>query len=227
MSKRFHDTELWQKAWFLELPPNYKIAYYYLISHCDNAGLIVPNMRMLNFICGTKISQKQLLEHLGDHIMAIEDSDKWYLHKFNDFQYGELRDNNNAHKSVIKKMVKYGIPESLLPLTSTSPAPKSTVVISNYDDEAFEAWYNLYDKKVDLSIAKNKWKKVNKSLIPQIMEHTRRYVESTPDKQFRKAPAVYLNQKHWENEVIDPDAPFEEPENAIVSKWKYHTPTKR
>jgi len=223
VSKRFHDTELWQKSWFLELPPIYKIAYYYLISHCDNAGLIVPNMRMLNFVCGTKITQAQLLEHLGNHIMQIDGTSKWYLHKFNAFQYGELRDNNNAHMSVIKKLEKYNIPDSLQPLTSTSPAPKSTSIVKSNDcnDEGFEAWYDLYAKKVDYSIAKKRWQKVNKSLIPQIMEHTAKYVVSKPDKQFRKDPSAYLNQKHWENEVIDPDASFEEPENATVEKWRY------
>lgn len=229
MAKRFHDTALWSKSWYQDLPPAYKIAYYYLISHCDNAGLIEPNQKMLNFVCGTKMTQERLVEHLGDHIMAIEGSDKWYIHKFNKFQYGELRPGNNAHNSVIKKLEKYNIPDSLVPLGNTSPAPEpasgstqNLKVVKKIDPlEGFEAWYDLYDKKVDISLAKNKWKDIDKSLIPVIMEHTPRYVESTPKKKYRKAPAVYLNQKHWENEVINPDDEFQEPENALVEKWKY------
>ena len=67
----------------------------------------------------------------------------------------------------------------------------------------FEKFWNLYNYKVG---SKSKVLKKCESLTDldrgMVMEHLPHYIKSTPDKQFRKHPATYLNNQGWEDEII-------------------------
>jgi hypothetical protein len=69
---------------------------------------------------------------------------------------------------------------------------------------SFDDFWDLYDKK---SGSKNKcvkvWNKQSQSVKENIISHVEEYVRSTPDKQYRKNPETYLNQSHWENEILN------------------------
>lgn len=67
----------------------------------------------------------------------------------------------------------------------------------------FEDFWNAYDKKVGkIESLKKKWEKLTNKDRAAVMQHIKMYVISTPDKQFRKNPETYLNQKAWNNEII-------------------------
>jgi len=67
----------------------------------------------------------------------------------------------------------------------------------------FEDFWILYDKKSgDKRKCLKKWNKLGQLGKEFIMHHVEKYVKSTPDKQFRKNPETYLNQQHWENEIL-------------------------
>ena len=66
----------------------------------------------------------------------------------------------------------------------------------------FDIFYNLYDKKVDGKDSKLKWDKLDLQTQQLILSIVPKYIKSTPDKQFRKSPLVYLNKKAWEDEII-------------------------
>lgn len=66
----------------------------------------------------------------------------------------------------------------------------------------FDIFYNLYDKKVDGKDAKLKWDRLDLKTQQLILSILPKYIKSTPDKQFRKSPLVYLNKKAWEDEII-------------------------
>jgi hypothetical protein len=66
----------------------------------------------------------------------------------------------------------------------------------------FDIFYNLYDKKVDGKDAKLKWDRLDLQTQQLILSVVPKYIKSTPDKQFRKSPLVYLNKKAWEDEII-------------------------
>jgi hypothetical protein len=66
----------------------------------------------------------------------------------------------------------------------------------------FDIFYNLYDKKVDGKDAKLKWDRLDLQTQQLILSILPKYIKSTPDKQFRKSPLVYLNKKAWEDEII-------------------------
>jgi len=74
----------------------------------------------------------------------------------------------------------------------------------DFNTEEFERWWKLYDKKVgDKKKLLVKWGKIPKREKDAVFGHTKLYVEATPDKKFRKDPQTYLNNKSWNDEIID------------------------
>lgn len=87
----------------------------------------------------------------------------------------------------------------------------------------FNLFWNAYDKKTGKAKVKQKFDKLKEQEIVKIMEHVPKYVDSTPDKNYRKDPFTYLNGKHWEDEIIKrnnltPKTPKEYEPNAHVLK---------
>ena len=79
-----------------------------------------------------------------------------------------------------------------------SPSPPTLKEV-----DGFEEWWKLFDYKKSKSKAKVSWKRhvKNKELVEVIMNHTKQYVASTPDKQYRKHPTTYLNGHSWNDEI--------------------------
>lgn len=65
----------------------------------------------------------------------------------------------------------------------------------------FEDFWNLYDKKVDKPKSESKWNSLTQSEKESIMNYLPAYIQSTPDKQFRKHPKTFLTNKSWNNEI--------------------------
>lgn len=67
----------------------------------------------------------------------------------------------------------------------------------------FDFFWNDYDKKVgDKQKLKNKWNKLSDKDRNDIMEYLPLYIEAVPDKQFRKNPETFLNNKSWLDEIV-------------------------
>ena len=67
----------------------------------------------------------------------------------------------------------------------------------------FEKFWDLYNYKVgSKSKVLKKWESLTDLDRGMIMEHLPHYIKSTPDKQFRKHPATYLNNQGWEDEIV-------------------------
>lgn len=69
-------------------------------------------------------------------------------------------------------------------------------------DDIFNTWWDLYDKKIDRAKCFSKWKKLTDDERRACIAATPAYVASTPDLQYRRHPATYLNNKSWENQII-------------------------
>jgi hypothetical protein len=81
------------------------------------------------------------------------------------------------------------------------PIPMSAIVKAA-GDVAFEDWWSLYDKKCGRKDCEKKWSRLSLEEKEACLAATPAYVASTPDKQFRKNPLSYLNQKAWNDEII-------------------------
>ena len=67
----------------------------------------------------------------------------------------------------------------------------------------FEWFWNDYDKKVgDKQKLKKKWNKLTDEERQNAMNYLELYKQSVPDKQFRKNPETFLNNKSWNDEII-------------------------
>lgn len=67
---------------------------------------------------------------------------------------------------------------------------------------AFDMWWDMYDLKCNRAGCEKKWKKMTAAEKYACVAATPAYVASTPDKQYRKRPLSYLNQKAWNDEII-------------------------
>ncbi len=85
----------------------------------------------------------------------------------------------------------------------------------NENEIIFEQFWKLYDYKKGKDNALKAWKKLSKSEIDLILLHVPKYVESTPDVQYRKHPTTYLNQKSWEDEIIEKKLTFNQNEEHL------------
>lgn len=85
----------------------------------------------------------------------------------------------------------------------------------------FETFWNLYNKKQDRVKCETKWKRLTNKEREACIKAIPAYVKSTPDVQYRKNPATYLNNKSWENEVgvITKPTPSNPTQNYINPNW--------
>jgi hypothetical protein len=80
---------------------------------------------------------------------------------------------------------------------------KNTIEMSP-DKISFDEFWNLYDKKVGYNEKLiNKWNKLPESEKKLIFEYIPKYKIAQPDKQYRKNPETFLNNKSWNDELIN------------------------
>lgn len=98
--KRFTDTNKWLDPWFRKLSHQAKMAWFYLVDHCDAIGLAEIDIKLMSSDCGTTITSDHLRE-LGERIQLLEGG-KVFIQKFIPFQYGKLSEACIPHKKVIE-----------------------------------------------------------------------------------------------------------------------------
>lgn len=110
MAKRFTDTEIWDKAWFMELDPYLKCFVKYVRDKCDVAGIWNPNYTLATLLIGTKVNEDDLLNiDNGKQFEKLPDG-KIYCVDFVEFQYGNsLSTTSPIHKKVLDLLDKYSI----------------------------------------------------------------------------------------------------------------------
>lgn len=103
VSKRFTDTDKWDRPWFRKLPPKYKLFWSYMTDKCDMIGVWYVDFEMAEFVIGEKLDPAEAARLFQKQIRVI-DSTRWLIQDFVSFQYGELKENNNLHRSVASRL---------------------------------------------------------------------------------------------------------------------------
>ena len=70
-------------------------------------------------------------------------------------------------------------------------------------NEEFERWWNMYNKKRGREKCLKRWLRLTKKDRTACINATPAYVRSITVKQYQKDPFTYLNQRGWEDEIID------------------------
>lgn len=80
---------------------------------------------------------------------------------------------------------------------------KSSAKKEKEPNYSFEEFFDLYDKRTgDRQKLKKKWLALTDEEREAIMNYIPKYIESQPDKQYRKNPETFLNNKSWNDEII-------------------------
>jgi len=101
MAKRFTDTDLWDKEWFMNLAPKLKCLVKYVRDKCDIAGFWSPNWRLASMHIGEEVTENDLLSiDYGQQFEKTPDG-KISCTGFINFQYGEtLSEKSPVHRKV-------------------------------------------------------------------------------------------------------------------------------
>lgn len=103
MSKRFTQTEIWDEDWFLDMPKQYKLFWFYVKDQCNHAGIWRPNKRLFEAMVEAKVDLNEALSFFnsGKERITVLKSGHWFLIDFFVFQYGEtFNPANRVHKSI-------------------------------------------------------------------------------------------------------------------------------
>jgi hypothetical protein len=129
MAKRFTATEIWSEDWFLDMPTEYKLFWYYMLTACDHAGIFKVNVRSFCGLNELKISAAEALSFFNSgkqRIRLISDS-VWFIEDFFVYQYGDhFNVNNPLHRGVKKQLDLHEIElTSIRGLKEVNLTPKS------------------------------------------------------------------------------------------------------
>ena len=108
MAKRFTESGKWKKKWIRQLDPKYKLFWFYLLDNCDHAVVFDADIESASFHIGLEYTEEEILKVFNRKIVHFK-TDKWFIPKFVEYQYGELNENNRAHLSVINILNKYDL----------------------------------------------------------------------------------------------------------------------
>lgn len=102
MAKRFTDTEMWDKEWYMNLSLTEKLLTRLVRDKCDVAGIYTPNMALLSTYLGVKVTIDDILNIDGGNQFIKLQNGKIYCAGFIEFQYGNnLNPKSKIHAKVL------------------------------------------------------------------------------------------------------------------------------
>lgn len=224
--KRFTETTKWDDPWFLDLSPTAKLFWLYLLDKCDNAGVIHLHERKMHFELGTDTKLDDLLNEMDGRVDRLPNG-KLHVTGFVAFQFGELKDSSNLHKSVIQLLQKHGLgyPSSThqepMPMGPSKGKGKDKVKVDSTENPRFS--YGKADVKPtknQLPITKNQY-----NLKPLVTALQNRY-GTTPDITGLNAAIHQSVQDGFDSAKVQPALDW----LSIQTDWKYvkafNTPNK-
>ena len=218
MAKRFTDTELWNQDWFLDIPKDYKLFYFYMKDACNHAGIFKPNFRVFSALNDCLIDSSEALKFFNsdkERVLVLKNG-RWLIKDFFLFQYGtKLNNKNKCHQSVLKSLEDNNVKIDSLnnveilevkeiplkPILKTSNELK-TVKGNTEREEQFDKFWELYNKKVDKKKTMSKFLKLKDSDVKKIAETIKNYISINNDVKYRKNPLTYLNSEAWNDEIV-------------------------
>ena len=187
----------------------YKLFWFYLKDRCNNAGIWNVNFKLASLQIGRRVIKEDALKYLGKKIHEYENGSKWWIPSFVSFQYGELKENVNAHKSVIGILKRERLNQQLINSSLSDmdkDKDKDKAKDKDMVEERFESFWEVYPKKSNKVDCESAFKKLN----PNDVLMTLILADITLRKDSRKwnddngqyipNPSTYIRKKRWEDE---------------------------
>jgi hypothetical protein len=83
----------------------------------------------------------------------------------------------------------------------TDKSREEETLVGKPDDSDFETLWILYGKKGNRKTSLQKFNKLNKANLALLKNHLPKYVQSTPDLQYRKGLQSYIEKECWNDEI--------------------------
>jgi hypothetical protein len=196
MAKRFTDTDKWKKPFIKSIPAAYKLLWFYITDDCDHAGIWHTDFDVALIRTGVEITEKEAIKIYGDKIVVFDNGMKWFIPSFIEFQYGELKENNRAHESVINILKRYKLIKNkglTTPLQGCKDKDKDMDMDKDMDKE---------ETAEEISFSKfNDWVKENAPRVSQLKEPITigQYLKLKADFPSKKITDVLLSMQNRKN----------------------------
>lgn len=138
MAKRFTDTELWDKEWFMSLNCKLKCLVQVIRDKADLCGVWSPNWIIASAYIGEKVTEKELLEIDGGRQFKKIKNGKIFCIGFIDFQYGELSEKSPVHKKIISMLRQNGILETYKNIIQKHPIDRVSNTLQEEEEDKEE-----------------------------------------------------------------------------------------
>jgi hypothetical protein len=222
MSKRFTDTTVFRKDFIRGLQGPYKLLWFYLIAECNHAGVwdVELDVAQLRIGADSPITKEGALAAFGEKVQQIDGGKKWFIPSFVEFQYGELNEENRAHKSVLDILHGLG-------LNGKKPLPRGMQGRKDKDmdkdmetDTDFSAFWEAYPNKTGKQAAVKAWEKAKgrpdiAAIMAAINQQKRSEKWTKDGGQYIPNPATWINQGRWDDKpVVAP-----KPKNAMIPSY--------
>ena len=213
MAKRFTDTTKYKKPFIRGLQGAYKVLWDYLYHDCDHAGIWIKDFEIAQIYIGSDlpVNETDALKYFNSdkkRIIQIDNNTKWFLPDFIEFQYGELKEVNRAHASVIAILKKHKLYGKGLTRSLQGRKDKDKDKDKDKYTEEFETFWDKYPNKTGKGKAFDSWKKLKPS-INLVISSLNWQIKSKEwlkdDGQYIPHPTTYLNQKRWEDSPKNDD----------------------
>jgi hypothetical protein len=194
-----------------KVKPTHIAIYFFAVEHCNRLGWKVK----------FRLPTTMVLDAIGIKSYSVykkcfDDLTEWGFFKVLEYsknQYSAniiaLKENDKANykaldKALIKHITKHTTKQDESTRQSIDSINKQItnkqLTIDVYP--TFNDFWNLYDNKQDKQDCFDKWNKLSQKEKEDIMQHLPSYINSTPDKKYRKYPKTFLKNKSWQNEII-------------------------
>jgi hypothetical protein len=192
------------------ISPNHSAIYFFAIEHCNRLGwkgkFGFPTQMTMDAIGIRK--HQTYIRYFNDLVawgffLLIQKSKNQYSANIISIFSAMPKIGKALDKAIIKhgakQIASIGQSNSSVskPLTKEEPLTNKPINIE------FDIFWNLYDKKVSKDKCENKWNKLTDNERQLAIDFIPKYKLSQPNKKYRKNPETFLNNKSWNDEIIN------------------------
>lgn len=115
MAKRFSDSDLWNRDWFLNLEGRHQLFCLYLRDICDHAGVWNPAFKRFEQSTGFRVNPEEYLKACNSpesvRIIVLANG-RWWITGFIEDQYKTktMNESNAAHRGIINSLRFNNVP---------------------------------------------------------------------------------------------------------------------
>ena len=146
-----------------------------------------------------RVSDSDLIDL--DRVDLIEVDGRTIIFHIGNTPHQSIYNNEVEARSIFQNISKhFKMTDFRVSKDDTLSDPEESVLARK--TKAFNMFWALYDKKTDMIRCRKAFTNLSFREMGLAIKGVDPYVKSTPDKQYRKNPSTWINQKGWESELI-------------------------